>query len=58
VSFNSRRIIGLAVMLLATILGGLLAVASFDSRVTSVLGVVTGAVLGMVLVVIWASRAS
>jgi hypothetical protein len=58
VSFNTRRIIALAVVLLTSTLGGLLAAASFDSRVASVLGVVAGAVVGMVLVVIWASRAS
>jgi hypothetical protein len=58
VSFNTRRIIALAVVLLASTSGGLLAVASFDSRWASVLGVVAGAVVGMVLVVIWASRAS
>ena len=58
VSFNTRRIIALAVLMLASTLGGLLAVASFDSRVASVLGVVAGAVVGMVLMVIWASRAS
>lgn len=55
VSFNTRRIIALAVVLLASTLGGLLAVALFDSRVPSVLGVVAGAVVGLVLVVIWAS---
>jgi len=46
------------VVLLASTLGGLLAVASFGSRGVSVLGVVAGAVVGMVLVVIWASWAS
>ena len=58
VSFNTRRIIALVVVLLASTLGGLLAVASFDARGASVLGVVAGAAVGMVLMVIWASRAS
>ena len=57
-SFNTRRIVALAVVLLASIFGGLLAVAFFDSRVASILGVVFGAVVGLVLVVIWASRDS
>lgn len=55
-SYNARRIIALAVVLLASTMGGLLAVALFDSQVAPILGVVAGAVLGMVLVVIWASR--
>ena len=53
-SFNVRRIIALAVMLLASILGGVLTVALFDSRAATVLGVVAGAVVGLVLVMIWA----
>ncbi len=57
-SFNTRRIIALAVVLLASTFGGLLTVAFFDSRVAPVLGVVAGAVVGLVLVVIWASRSS
>ena len=57
-TYNARRIIALAVVLLASTLGGLLAVALFDSQVAPILGVVAGAVLGMVLVVIWASRDS
>lgn len=57
-SYNARRIIALVVVLLASTMGGLLAVALFDSQVASILGVVAGAVLGMVLVVIWASLAS
>ena len=55
-SYNARRIIALAVVLLAAALGGLLTVAFFDSWVCPVLGVVIGAVAGLVLVVIWASR--
>lgn len=57
-SFNTRRIIALAVVLLASTLGGLLTMALFDSRVAPILGVVAGAVVGLVLVVIWASRGS
>jgi hypothetical protein len=58
VSFNTRRIIALAVVLLASTLGGLLTMAFFDVRMAPVLGVVVGAVVGVVLVVIWASRGS
>ena len=57
-SFNARRIVALAVVLLASTLGGLLAAALFNSRVAPVLGVVAGAVVGLVLVVVWASRSS
>ncbi len=57
-SFNARRIIALAVVLLASIFGGLLTVALFDSRAATVLGVVSGAVVGLVLVMLWASRSS
>ncbi len=57
-SFNARRIIALAVVLLTSALGGLLTVVFFDSRVSPILGVVAGAVVGLVLVVIWASRGS
>ena len=57
-SHNARRIIALAVVLLASALGGLLTVAFFDSRVAPILGVVAGAVVGLGLVVIWASRGS
>ncbi len=53
-SFNVRRIIALAVMLLASIFGGVLTVALFDSRTATVLGVVSGAVVGLVLVMLWA----
>ncbi len=55
-SFNIRRIIALVVVLLASTFGGLLAVALTNTRVGSVFGVVAGAVVGMVLVVIWANR--
>jgi ammonia channel protein AmtB len=55
-SFNARRIIALAVVLLTSIFGGVLTVALFDSRAATVLGVVAGAVVGLVM--IWASRSS
>ena len=57
-SYNARRISALVVVLLASTVGGLLAVAFFNSRVASVLGVVVGAVVGLVVVVLWASRGS
>ncbi len=57
-SFNVRRIIALAVVLLASISGGVLTMALFDSRAATVLGVVSGAVVGLVLVMIWALRSS
>ncbi len=57
-SFNVRRIIALAVVLLASIFGGVLTVALFDSRAATVLGVISGAVVGLVLVMIWAIRNS
>ena len=56
VSFNTRRIIALVVVLLASTLSGLLTAALTDSRVVTVLGVVAGAVVGIVVVAIWASR--
>jgi hypothetical protein len=58
VSYTVRRIVALAVVLLVSTLGGLLAAALFDSRVAPVLGVVAGAVVGLALVVIWAGRRS
>ena len=57
-SYNARRIVALAVVLLVSIFGGLLAGALFDSRVVPILGVVAGAVMGLVLVVVWAGRSS
>lgn len=57
-SFNARRFIALVVVLLASTFGGMLTVALFDSRAATVLGVVAGAVVGLVLIVIWASRYS
>ena len=55
-SFNARRIIALAMVLLVSTLGCLLAAALFDSRVAPLLGVVAGAVVGLALVVMWAGR--
>lgn len=57
-SYNTRRIIALAVVLLASTLGGLITTSLFGSRVAPVIGVVVGAVVGVVLVVIWADRSS
>ena len=57
-SYNARRIVALAVVLLISTFGGLLAEALFASRVAPVLGVVAGAVVGLVLVVVWAGRGS
>ena len=58
VSYNARRIVALIVVVLASTLGGLLTVEFFGSRVAPALGVVVGAVVGVVLVMIWASRSS
>ena len=57
-SFNTRRFLALAVVLLAATFGGLLAAAYFASQVVTILGVVAGVVVGVVLVVIWASQNS
>jgi uncharacterized membrane protein YccC len=56
VSFNTRRILALAIVLVAAIFGGLLGLAYFASRLAPLLGVVIGAVVGLVFVWIWASR--
>ncbi len=53
-SFNARRALALGVVVLASIFGGVLAVTLFDSRAASVLGVVSGAVVGLVMVMVWA----
>ena len=55
-SFNARRIIALAVVLLGSTLGGLLAIAYTDSRLVTIAGVVLGALVGMVFVLIWANQ--
>jgi hypothetical protein len=56
VSFNTRRIVALVVILLGSIFGGLLAVAFTDSRLAAIVGVVLGVMVGMVFVLIWANR--
>jgi uncharacterized membrane protein (UPF0136 family) len=55
-SFNARRIIALVVMLLGSTMGGLLAIALTDSRLAAIAGVVLGAVVGVVFVLIWANQ--
>jgi hypothetical protein len=56
VSFNTRRIVALVVMVLSSIFGGLLAVAFTDSRLAAIVGVVLGAVAGVIFILIWANR--
>jgi hypothetical protein len=56
VSFNTRRIVALVVMLLGSTLGGLLAVAFTDSRLAAVVGAVLGALSELVFILIWANR--
>ena len=55
-SFNTRRIVALVVVLLGSTFGGLLAVALTDSRLVAIVGVVLGAVVGMVFILIWANQ--
>ena len=55
-SFNTRRIIALVVVLLVAAIGGLLAIAYTDSRLAANAGVALGAVVGLVLVLIWANQ--
>ena len=55
-SFGARRIIALVVVLLVSTIGGLLAIAYTDSRLAAIAGVVLGAMVGVVLVLIWADR--
>ena len=55
-SFSARRIIALVVVLLVSTIGGLLAIALTDSRLAAIASVVLGAVVGVVLVLIWADR--
>ena len=55
-SFNTRRIIALVVVLLGSTVGGLLAMALSDWRFATLVGVVLGAVVGLVLVLIWANH--
>ncbi len=56
-SFDARKSVALAVVLLASTFGGLFTVTFFDARMLPVLGVVIGAMLGVV-VMMWASRGS
>jgi hypothetical protein len=56
VSFNTRRIVALVVVLLGSTVGGLLAMALSDWRFATLVGVVLGAVVGVVLVLIWANQ--
>jgi hypothetical protein len=56
VSFNTRRIVALAVMFLGSTFSGLLAVAFTDSRLAAIVGVVLGAVVGMVFILTWANQ--
>jgi hypothetical protein len=56
VSFNARRIVALVVVLLGSTFGGLLAVALSDTRLVAIVGAVAGAVVGMILVLIWAHQ--
>lgn len=55
-SFNTRRIVALIVVLVAAICGGLLAMALTDSRLAIILGVVGGAVVGMVFILTWINQ--
>ena len=56
-SFNVRRIIALAVVLLSSTVGGLLGEAFLlDSPLAVAAGAVLGAVVGLVLVLIWANQ--
>ena len=57
-SFNTRRIFALIVVLVASICGGLLATALTDSRSAVILGVAGGAVVGMVFILIWINQSS
>ena len=55
-SFNTRRIIALVVVLLGSTVGGLLTMELSDWRFATLVGVVLGAVVGLVLVLIWANH--
>jgi hypothetical protein len=56
VSFNTRRIIALVVVLLGSTVGGLLAMTLSDWWVAVLVGVVLGVVVGVALVLIWANQ--
>ena len=55
-SFNTRRIIALVVVLLGSTFGGLLGIAYSEWRFAALVGVVLGAVVGLVSVLIWANQ--
>ncbi len=55
-SFNARRLIALIVVVLGAAFGGLLGIALSDTRLAAIGGVVLGAVVGMVFVLIWAHQ--
>ena len=55
-SFNARRIVALVVVLVGSTFGGLLAVALSDTRLVAIVGAVAGAVVGMILVLVWAHQ--
>ncbi len=55
-SFNTRRIIALVVVLLGSTVGGLLAMELSDWRFAALVGVVLGAAVGLVFVLIWANQ--
>ncbi len=55
-SFNTRRVFALVVVLLGSTFGGLLAVAFSDTRLIAIVGVVLGAAMGMIFVLIWAHQ--
>lgn len=55
-SYNTRRILALIVVVLGATLGGLLGIALSDTRLAAIGGVVLGAVVGMVFVLIWAHQ--
>lgn len=57
-SYGLRRIFALVVVSLAAASGGLLAEALADSRPVTVVGVVVGAVVGMVFIVTWINVSS
>ena len=57
-SYNTRRFIALVVVLLAATFSGWYTLTLTDSRMAGVLVVLGGAVVGIVVVVLWASRRS
>ncbi len=55
-SFNTRRIIALVVVLLGSTVGGLLAMELSDWQFAALVGVVLGAAVGLVFVLFWANQ--